>query len=369
MKKKGICLRMRLHWLILLLLTDIFFTFLVWLANPAALKSLALIILLFTVLSAALGFLIDRRKRKARLKALEHFLEKQGEYEEQELLAVTDRAWHAAMEEAFSLLKRERQQNCEKQQELLSYQEFIEAWTHEIKTPLSLSELVLANHREEMSDYVYRRMQHVQRMVGMDVERVLYYARLFAEHVDYKFERIFLPECVEEELAKFDGIAEEKSVTVQTDLAPVFIVSDRRVLLFMLSQIFSNAFKYTRRASPDSCPSGTGGLCPSGCTKETCGIVEVAVWEDEGEEKGGKETGKRKIHLAVRDNGEGAPAEDIPFLFDKGFTGIHPNRQNATGMGLYFVKKYAQILAVDVRVEERRDSGGGFGIELVFPVV
>lgn len=345
MKKKGICLRMRLHWLILLLLTDVFFTFLVWLANPAALKSLALIILLFMVMSAALGFLIDRGKRRARLKALEHFLERQGEYEEQELLAVTDRAWHAAMEEAFSLLKRERQQNCEKQQELLSYQEFIEAWTHEIKTPLSLSELVLANHREEMSGYVYRRMQHVQRMVGMDVERVLYYARLFAEHVDYKFERIFLPECVEEELAKFDGIAEEKSVTVQTDLSPVFIVSDRRVLLFMLSQIFSNAFKYTR------------------------GIVEITVWEDEGEEKGGKETGKGKIHLAVRDNGEGAPEEDIPFLFDKGFTGSHPNRQNATGMGLYFVKKYAQILAVDVRVEERKDSGGGFGIELVFPVV
>ncbi len=345
MKKKNICLKMRLHWLILLLLTDVFFTFLVWLANPAALKSLVLIILLFTVLSAALGFLIDRGKRRARLKAMEHFLERQGEYEEQELLAVTDRAWHAAMEEAFSLLKRERRQNCEKQQELLSYQEFIEAWTHEIKTPLSLSELVLENHREEMSDYVYRRMQHVQRMVGMDVERVLYYARLFAEHVDDKFERIFLPESVEEELAKFDGIAEEKSVTVQTDLSPVFVVSDRRVLLFLLSQIFSNAFKYTR------------------------GIVEVAVWEDEGEEKGGKETGKGKIHLVVRDNGEGAPEEDIPFLFDKGFTGSHPNRQNATGMGLYFVKKYAQILAVDVRVVEERGADGGFGIELVFPAV
>lgn len=68
MKKKGICLRMRLHWLILLLLTDVFFTFLVWLANPAALKSLALIILLFMVMSAAIGFLIDRGKRRRGLR-------------------------------------------------------------------------------------------------------------------------------------------------------------------------------------------------------------------------------------------------------------------------------------------------------------
>ena len=63
------------------------------------------------------------------------------------------------------------------------------------------------------------------------------------------------------------------------------------------------------------------------------------------------------------------PQEDIPFLFDKGFTGNHPGRQDATGMGLYFVKKYAEVLAVDVRVEEERILEGGFGIELLFPMV
>ena len=48
MKRKSICLRMRLHWLILLLLSDVFFVFLVWLANPDALESLGFIILLYT---------------------------------------------------------------------------------------------------------------------------------------------------------------------------------------------------------------------------------------------------------------------------------------------------------------------------------
>lgn len=105
----------------------------------------------------------------------------------------------------------------------------------------------------------------------------------------------------------------------------------------MLSQIFANAFKYTKKSG---------------------GIVETVLWR-EGE----------KIHLAVRNNGKGVPAEDVPFLFDKGFTGNHPDRQEATGMGLYFVKKYAKILAVEVQIEEMATSGEGFGIELVFPVV
>ena len=55
MKGMRICLKMRLHWIILLLLSDLFFTFLVWLANPGALRSLAFIILLYTLLAAAAG--------------------------------------------------------------------------------------------------------------------------------------------------------------------------------------------------------------------------------------------------------------------------------------------------------------------------
>lgn len=76
-----------------------------------------------------------------------------------------------------------------------------------------------------------------------------------------------------------------------------------------------------------------------------------------------------KIHLCVRDNGEGAPEEDIPFLFDKGFTGSSPDRQKATGMGLYLVKKYAEALSIDVQIESRQVCPEGFGIELIFPRV
>ena len=71
----------------------------------------------------------------------------------------------------------------------------------------------------------------------------------------------------------------------------------------------------------------------------------------------------------MHDNGNGVPAEDLPFIFDKGFTGYHPDRQKATGMGLYLVRKYASALNIDVRTETSLLNRFGFGIELVFPVV
>ncbi len=73
--------------------------------------------------------------------------------------------------------------------------------------------------------------------------------------------------------------------------------------------------------------------------------------------------------MTVRDNGKGTSPEDLPFLFDKGFTGSRPKRQKATGMGLYLVKKYAEQLGIAVEIEPGSDCGKGFGIQLIFPRV
>lgn len=129
-----------------------------------------------------------------------------------------DEVWHEPAAAAFSLFRKEQVKSSEKEQELLAYQEFIEAWTHEIKTPLSLAELVMENRREEMSDYVYRRMHHVWHAARLHVDRILYYARLHAKHMDYKFEKLMLSECEAEVLSEFSLVAEERKVEVRTNL-------------------------------------------------------------------------------------------------------------------------------------------------------
>ena len=76
-----------------------------------------------------------------------------------------------------------------------------------------------------------------------------------------------------------------------------------------------------------------------------------------------KEEGK--AHLKVWDNGKGVPYEELPFIFDKGFTGHGTDYRDSTGMGLYFVKKYAEKLSIRVKIDEASASDSGFGIELI----
>lgn len=96
-----------------------------------------------------------------------------------------------------------------------------------------------------MSDYVYDRMNYVRHTISNDVDRILYYARLQADHMDYKFDQFDLKAAVEECLYEFTGIIEEKNIVIENEMIPLAVTSDKKVFDFILSQIFSNAIKYT----------------------------------------------------------------------------------------------------------------------------
>lgn len=327
-------------WLTLLFLTDLFFIFLLWLIAPENFGSMIVIILLFTVIILFTGYRMDRIKQREQMDRLQYFLNSPDEEREQYFLMTVDECWHPTIRIASTQMREQSRSMEIKELELQNYREFIETWTHEIRTPLSLATLVLANYKTEMSAHVYNRMEHVCHTINRDVDRILYYARLQADHVDYKFVKLNIKDCVAECLEDYLGIIEEKKIEVQFDVVPWEIISDRKVLVFMISQLLGNAFKYT---------ATTGGM------------VYLKSWQDV--------QGDGKIHFVIRDNGKGVPSEDLPFLFDKGFTGSHPGRQNATGMGLYLVKKYAEALSIEVDIEPLSTSGEGFGIALKFPVI
>ena len=164
--------------------------------------------------------------------------------------------------------------------------------------------------------------------------------RLQADHMDYKFTKMDIKDSVIESLEDFRGIIEEKNIKIENELISFKITSDEKILKFILSQIISNAVKYT---SQDN------------------GIIKLKSYIS-GEPES-------KIHLSIKDNGSGVPKQDLPFIFDKGFTGTHPNRQSATGIGLYLVKKYTEMLNIEVEVDPLSTKGNGFEIVLKFPVV
>lgn len=208
------------HWIVLLFLTDAIFIFVTWIIRREAMKYMTLFLFLFTVISGTVGICAEYRRQKKEEAALLCFLETPDDSE--------------ALEFFCDYITGQLAQMNDKVVELAAYREYIEAWVHEIKTPLSLSTLVLNNHQDEMSPYVFARMSYIQHQINEDVARILFYARLQADHSDYKFISFHLDECVREVLTDYQTFTEEKKVKVHLGLKALQVISDRKVVSFML---------------------------------------------------------------------------------------------------------------------------------------
>lgn len=322
------------HWGILFLICDMVFVFLSWILNPSAFKYVLLFILLFTFLSAAAGIYLEmRRVHKLSLKISE-LLETPSTEAKNIVTHIAGPQWQSTADAVLERLTFLESQLNKKTIELDGYRDYIESWVHEIKTPLFLIELLIENRRDELAPHIYNRLSYIQHQLNENVERILYYARLQADHVDYKFTLFRLDSCINEVIAEYKLFIDERDIKVTTELSPVSVVSDKKVVIFMLSQLLSNALKYS---------------------DEQNGQVSIHL-----------SSSNETVELSIHNNGMGVPPEDAPFIFDKGFTGSHPERQKATGMGLYLVSKYAQRLCLDLNLNPVPVKGTGFCISLIF---
>lgn len=78
------------------------------------------------------------------------------------------------------------------------------------------------------------------------------------------------------------------------------------------------------------------------------------------------EKSEKDIKLNIRDNGIGIKSYDLPFIFEKGFTGeIGQERKNSTGMGLYLAKQVSKGLKIELDINDKYTNG--FEIILIFP--
>ena len=105
------------------------------------------------------------------------------------------------------------------------------------------------------------------------------------------------------------------------------IVTDQKWFVCILDQLLSNAVKYTNE-----------------------GAVTVEF---------------RDSLLKISDTGIGIAAEDLPRIFEKGYTGSNGRLgQKSSGLGLYLAKKSADLLAIPLLVESAVGSGSVFTLDL-----
>ena len=154
---------------------------------------------------------------------------------------------------------------------------------------------------------------------------------------EYLFEEISLEECCREVLDEYRLYLEEKQILVQLDLKEKTVLSDRKSLCFMLSQLIANSIKYT------------------GYETEKCPKLKISSGNE-----------NNRVSLSVYDNGCGVKPYELRYLFEKGFTGEN-SQKKSTGMGLYLVRQIGQELKIEV--EAVSVYGKGMEIRLWFPVV
>lgn len=322
-------------WLLLLLGIDAFAALLLWLADVQAFYAMITAIILATVLLFALVCCILIHRERKREQAFFAFLQNPDAYHEQLLLETVS----MAQKESVHLLGetlRDKQLACAKlQTQLNEYEEYVESWAHETKTPLSLLTLLLDNRREEFTPIIGFKLDTVRNRIQESVDQMLFYARVKGARKDYLFAYTSIRACIEDVLEDYGPLLEEKQFQTQICLHEDMVYTDRRGLSFLLKQIVSNSVKYCGAAPT---------LCFSSFPKDG------------------------RFVLSIKDNGIGVRSCDLPYLFEKGFTGDSgEGRKRATGMGLYLAKEIAKDLNISLHVKSEWQQG--FEIQLSFPVV
>lgn len=322
-------------WLLLVLGTDFFAAALLWIADVRAFVALSAVIVLAGLgLFAAVSYVLVRLGDKKE-QAFRDFLEQPDEYHEELLRKAAGPAGQEMVRQLGSCLREKQKEQIQMQEKIIDYEEYVEAWAHEIKTPLSLLTLLLDNRREELPDGMEYKLDHIRNRIQESVDQMLFYARLKGARKDYQFAHIKVRTCMEELLDDYRPLLEEKAFQIRCSLADDKVYADRRGLCFLLGQMISNSIKYC---------SDEPELCITSFLDAKCYV------------------------LCIRDNGIGVRSCDLPYIFEKGFTGDSgEGRKKATGMGLYLAKEIAKEMGVRLRV--RSEWGRGMEMQVVFPVV
>lgn len=338
MKQKLLVLYRYLPWLLLLLVIDGLAALLLWLSDADAFFALNTVMLLSTILLFAAVFFILLSFDRKRKPAFQAFLNTPDLFHEENLIKTLHRAEADSVRLLGQTLREKENARNLAEAGLNSYEEYVEAWAHETKTPLSLLTLVLDNHEEELPASVRFKLDYARSRMQEYINQMLYYARLGSARKDYFFESLDLCTCIEDVLEDYKPLLKEQQFLIRNLVPETWIFTDDRGIHFLLSQIISNSIKYcTSSADANTVPTLTFTLTHS---------EELTV-------------------LSIRDNGIGVRNCDLPYIFEKGFTGASADtRKKATGMGLYLSQKIADDL--NIVLDARSEWGKGFEMTVSF---
>lgn len=202
--------------------------------------------------------------------------------------------------------------------------DYYTVWAHQIKTPIASMKLHLQNEDTVLSRRISAELFRVEQYVEM----VLMFLRLNAESTDYVIKEYDLDSIIKETVKKFAGEFIGRKLNLVYEPLNTTVITDEKWISFVIEQVLSNALKYT--------PSGS---------------ITITL---EPEKK-----------LCIRDTGIGIAPEDLPRIFENGYTGYNGRSdKKASGIGLYLCKRICTNLGHTIKAESIVDEGTVITIDL-----
>lgn len=201
---------------------------------------------------------------------------------------------------------------------------FINHWIHQMKTPVSVINLLLQEYEgEEISSNIQQELDKIDKGLNM----AMYFARLDQFQKDFSVEKVNLYNDMVALINKERRLFIKNRIIPKVELDKDLIVySDKKWLRFILEQIMINGVKYTK-----------------------CHGKSLIIKNREDSEH---------IIIDIIDEGIGIPRKDIKRVFEPFFTGENGRKfGESTGMGLYIVKKVCDNLGHRVEIKSEIEKG------------
>mgnify|MGYP001714352737 FL=1 len=286
-------------------------------------------IIIITVLAGFLGY-------SSKVKALSNALERPVE-EQAQLPEATDDVeilYHRLLENQ-SIARSESESSAAIRQSQM--RDYYSMWVHQIKTPISAMKLLLEAEREELGQLICDDEQSQCLLSdNMDsfedelfrieeyVSMALQYQRVSSTENDFVLEKVSVDGVIRDTIKKYAKIMIRRHIGMNYSGTVQEVYTDGKWLAFILEQLLSNAIKYTPQ-----------------------GFVKI-------------ETAKKAnlFFITIKDTGIGIKAEDLPRVFEKGYTGYNGHAdKKATGIGLYLCRQMADKLGHTIRIESEIGKG------------
>lgn len=202
-------------------------------------------------------------------------------------------------------------------------EDYFTLWAHQIKTPIAAMRLILQTRPENSAGELSQELFRVEQYVEM----VLNYLRLDSDSTDFVFKTCDLDGIIRQCVRKYAKQFIRRKISLEYEGTALQVLTDEKWLSFVIEQLLSNALKYTNTGS-------------------------IRIFT-------------RGETLVIEDTGIGIAPEDLPRVFEKGYTGYNGRTdKKATGIGLYLCKRILQKLGHEISISSVVGQGTSVCIDL-----